>query len=107
MFAMYHERRTHLMEFKVQEERRSYSANFKAQVALEAMKGEKTLLELAMEFAIHPSQITLWQQQFASNINLVFENGQAKNTSKTNDSQHAKIGQIMAENDFLTKVLGR
>lgn len=104
---MYHERRTHLMEFKTHEERRSYSASFKAQVALEAMKGEKTLLELAMEFAIHPSQINLWQQQFANNINQVFENGQTKNGAKTNDSQHAKLGQLIAENDFLTKVLGR
>jgi transposase len=109
MLTMHKERRTYPANFKVQEERRSYPAIFKAQVALEAMKGDKTLSELAMEYAVHPNQVSLWQQQMLNNLNRVFdnENDSLESGTKTDNNRHAKIGQLMAENDFLTKVLGR
>jgi transposase len=109
MLTMHKERRTYPANFKVQEERRSYPAIFKAQVALEAMKGDKTLPELAMAFAVHPNQVSLWQQQFVKNISRVFDNdsNNLESAPKAADNRHAKIGQLMAENDFLTKVLGR
>jgi transposase len=90
-------------------ERRTYSADFKAQVAMAAIKGDKTLAELAIEFAIHPNQVSLWKRQLANNITRVFDNDDdnLENSPKTADNRHAKIGQLMAENDFLTKVLGR
>lgn len=88
---------------------KTYSADFKAKIALATMKGDKTLAELAVEFAVHPDQISLWQQQLLNNIRLVFDkdDDDLDSGAKTVDNRHAKIGQLMAENDFLTKVLGR
>lgn len=90
-------------------ERRTYSADFKAQVAMAAMKGDKTLAELAIEFSVHPNLVGRWKQQFADNISQVFDNDDdnLESAPKTDNKRHAKIGQLMAENDFLTKVLGR
>jgi transposase len=110
MLLMYTERRrTYAEDFNIQEDRRYYSPDFKAQVALAAVKDDKPLRELAMEFAVHPNQIALWKQYLLNNISLVFEN--AVNNEESirwvNNNPHAKIGQIMAENDFLTKILGR
>ena len=106
---MFTERRTNSAFFYAQEERRSYSASFKAQVALEAIRDDKTTTELAMQFAVHPNQVSLWKQQFVNNIHRVFDNDitTLEIEPKAANGQHAKIGQIMAENDFLTKVLGR
>ena len=103
------ERRIFTSDFNVQEERRSYSADFKAQVTLAAMKGDKSHAELAMEFAVHPNLIGLWKQQMLNNLNRVFDgdSNTLENIPKFIDNRHAKIGQLMAENDFLTKVLGR
>jgi transposase len=103
------ERRTFSTDFNVKEERRSYSADFKAQVALAAIKGDKSQAELAMQFAIHPNQISLWKQQMLNNLNRVFDNNcdVAAIENKIVNNHPAKIGQLMAENDFLTKVLGR
>jgi transposase len=104
------ERRMFPTESNGHEERRAYSANFKAQVALAAIKGEKSHAELAMEFAIHPNQVSLWKQQMLNNVNKLFDNDSEyydETMANTADNRHAKIGQLMAENDFLTKVLGR
>jgi transposase len=106
---MYTERRTNSAFFYAQEDRRSYPASFKAQVALEAMRNDKTIPEIAMEFAVHPNQVSLWKQQFVNNIHRVFDNDSTnlESSPKTTNRRHAQIGQLMAENDFLTKVLGR
>ncbi len=103
------ERRTFSTDFIVQEERRAYSADFKAQVALAAIKGEKSHAELAMEFSVHPNLVGLWKQQLLNNLNRVFDNDSDnfESVTKFADNRHAQIGQLMAENDFLTKVLGR
>jgi transposase len=103
------ERRTFPADFNLQEERRAYSAEFKAQVTLAAIKGEKSHAELAMEFAIHPNQVSLWKQQMLNNLSKVFDNDNnyIENNPKPIDNCNSKIGQLMAENDFLTKVLGR
>lgn len=106
---MYTERRrTYSEEFNIQEDRRYYPPNFKAQVALAALKDEKPVAELALEFSVHPEQIAIWKQYLLNNCNLVFEKQRnyEENATKINNS-HAKIGQIIAENDFLTKILGR
>jgi transposase-like protein len=102
-------RRAYAEDFNIQEDRRYYSADFKAQVALAAIKDDKPLRELAVEFAIHPNQIALWKQHLLNNITLVFDKSgnNEENVTKMNKTSHAKIGQIMAENDFLTKILGR
>lgn len=110
MLLMYTERRrTFSEDFNIQEDRRHYSSDFKAQVALAALKDDKTLIELAAEFSVHPTHITLWKQFLLNNINTVFDRFGLgdDNFVGFNKTSHAKIGQIMAENDFLTKILGR
>lgn len=88
--------------------RRNHGAAFKAKVALEAIKEEQTLVQLAERFDVHPNQITKWKKQMLDRANEVF----AKE-KKTQDGQpsikelHAKIGQLAMENDFLETALGR
>ena len=85
--------------------RRNHGAAFKAQVALAAMKGDKTLAELAEHVGIHPTQITKWKQQLLARAVDVF--GEAKPTADTPDLKtlHAKIGQLALENDCLAGAL--
>ena len=90
---------------------RTFSTDFKAKVALAALKGDKTLAELEKEFVVPMDQITEWKQQLLDNICKVFEDDVDSNTlppvRSAPKSNHAKIGELIAENDFLTKVLGR
>ena len=85
--------------------RRNHGATFKAQVALAAIKGEKTVAELAEQFHIHPTQITEWKQQLLTRAADVF--GGTKPPSEAPDLKtlHAKIGQLTLENDFLEGAL--
>jgi len=85
--------------------RRNHGATFKAQVALAAVKGHKTLAELSEQFHVHPTQVTEWKQQLLTRAADVF--GGTKPTSDTPDLKtlHAKIGQLALENDFLEHAL--
>ena len=85
--------------------RRNHGATFKAQVALAAVKGDKTLAELSEQFHVHPTQVTEWKQQLLTRAADVF--GGTKPTSDTPDLKtlHAKIGQLALENDFLEHAL--
>jgi transposase-like protein len=86
--------------------RRNHGASFKAQVALAAVKGEKTLAELAEHFSVHPTQITEWKQQLLTRAADVFRGVKAP-AEDTPDLKtlHAKIGQLALENDFLEGAL--
>jgi transposase len=88
--------------------RRNHTATFKAKVALAAIKGEKTLSELAQEFDVHANQITQWKSQLLEGAIGVF-GGEAKVESATAavdiKTLHAKIGQLTLENDFLEGAL--
>ena len=79
--------------------RRNHGATFKAQVALAAAKGDKTLAELSEQFHIHPTQVTEWKQQLLARAADVF--GGTKPMSDTPDlnTLHATIGQLAWEND--------
>ncbi len=79
--------------------RRNHGASFKAQVAVAAVKGDKTLTELAEPFSMHPTQITEWKQQLLARAADVF--GGAKPPSEMPDLKtlHAEIGQLALEND--------
>ena len=83
--------------------RRNHGATVKAQVALAAVKDDKTLAELAEHFSVHPTQITEWKQLLLARAADVF--GGTKAPSKTPDLKtlHAKIGQLALENDFLER----
>ena len=85
--------------------RRNHGATFKAHVALTALKGDKTLAELAEQFRVHPTQITEWKQQLLARATDVF--GGTKPTADTPDLKtlHAKICQLALENDFLAGAL--
>ncbi len=85
--------------------RRNHGAPFKAQVALAAAKGDKTVAELAEQFRVHPTQITEWKQQLLARAAGVF--GGPKPPSEASDLKtlHAKIGQLTLENDFLEGAL--
>ena len=90
--------------------RRNHTPAFKAKVALAAIKGEKTLAELAQQFDIHPNQITQWKGQLLDGAAGVFGsdsrtdgNGPAVDLTVL----HAKIGELTLENDFLAGALGK
>lgn len=88
--------------------RRNHSAAFKAKVALAALKGDKTMSELATQFDLHPNQIKQWKDQLLDGVTDVFED-KPKNKEPEIDitSLHAKIGQLTLENDFLEGALAR
>ena len=85
---------------------RNHSAKFKAKVALAALKGDRTLAELAVQFDVHPNQISDWKQQMLDNASQLF-GGPRKDKSDEPDvkAMHAKIGELTLENDFLEKAL--
>jgi len=86
--------------------RRNHGAGFKAKVALEAVKGERTLAELAERFQIHPNQITMWKKQLLDRASEVFDKDKKAQPPDTKEL-HAKIGELTMENDFLSVALGR
>jgi transposase len=81
--------------------RRTHSAVFKAQVALAAMGGDKTLAELAQRFGVHPNQITEWKRQLSERAADVFVGGAAPAEPPVDlKALHAKIGQLTLEHDY-------
>jgi transposase len=88
--------------------RRNHSPAFKAKVALEAIKGEQPIIEIAERFDVHPNQITKWKRQLLEGAASVFgEYEQAKEEGPSIAELHAKIGELTMENDFLSAALGR
>jgi len=90
--------------------RRNHSPAFKAKVALAAIKGEKTLAELAQLHDVHPTQITMWKSQLIDGAASLFGAGSTgKNSEPEVDLKtlHAKIGELTLENDFLSSALGK
>ena len=90
--------------------RKRYSAEFKAKVALEAIKGERTISELGSHFGLHPNMITNWKRQAVENLAETFST-KAERIRTDDDPQikelHAKIGQLIVERDFLAKAFSR
>jgi transposase len=88
--------------------RRNHSGQFKAKVALAALKGERTLPELAKQFDVHPNQITQWKTQLLERAAEAFgERGPAASAPVDVKALHAKIGQLTLENDFLAGALNK
>ena len=90
--------------------RRRFSAEFKAKVALEAIRGERTILELATKHQLHPNQITQWKRQAIENLARAFDD-KAADAQVGREAEvttlHAKIGQLVVERDFLAKAFDR
>ena len=85
--------------------RKQHSADFKAQVAMAALAGDKTLAELAQQYDVHPTQITDWKMQLLERSAVVFGESPGKESGPDVQTMQAKIGQLTLENDFLEKAL--
>lgn len=86
--------------------RRNHTAVFKAKVAMAALKGDKTLAELAKQFDVHPNQITDWKARLEAGAASVFGEEQAEQQVKVDVTRmQAKIGELSLENDFLEHAL--
>ncbi len=90
--------------------RRRFTPDFKAKVALEALRGDRTIQEIATRHKEHPNQVSAWKRQAVDGLGSVFSNG-ADKARMDHDSEvhdlHAKIGQLTVERDFLAKGLKR
>ena len=90
--------------------RRKHSPSFKARVALEVLKGEETIAELANRFEVHPSQIRKWKNSLAEGAAGIFggdQNQKKKDADSLIAQLYQQIGQLKVERDFLDKALGR
>jgi transposase-like protein len=88
--------------------RRNHDAGFKARVALEAVKGERTVSELAADYGVHPTMIHQWKKALLDGAADIFERGTKKTAEVDEDtmrSLHAKIGELAVANDFLSRKL--
>ena len=89
--------------------RRNHSPAFKAKVAVSAIKGEKTLIQLAQEFDVHPNQIRQWRDQLLEAATGVFGSPAKAELESGIDVKtlHAKIGELTLESDFLSGAFGK
>lgn len=88
--------------------RKQHAAEFKAKVALEALKGEETAAELASRFGVHPTMIHQWKRALLEGASGVFERGGSKKAAIDEDQVkelHAKIGELAVANSFLERKL--
>ena len=89
--------------------RRKFSDQFKAKVALEALRGDRTIQEIGAKHRLHPTQVSTWKRQAVEGLSGVFSDGgklQGPSESEIKDL-HAKIGRLAVENDFLAQGLKR
>ena len=105
-YSRLHERRDKMGKVT----RKRYGADFKAKVALDAIKGEQTLAELAAKHGIHQTMIAGWKRQAIEGLATTFS-GKAEMVQANSEAElsrlHAKIGQLVVERDFLAKASGR
>ncbi len=85
--------------------RRKHSAGFKAQVALEAVRGDRTVADIAKKHNVHPGQVQAWKAEALAKLESIFE-GSSKGASNSEEQVavlERKVGQLTIENDFLKK----
>jgi transposase-like protein len=92
----------------MKQSRRTFSPEFKAKVALEAIKEVKTISELAQLYQIHPNQISIWKKEFLSNAGRVFDTGtkeadEIKKLKSENDDLMHEIGKLTMDINWLKK----
>ena len=98
-------------EQDMKQTRKTHGAGFKAKVALAAIKGDRTVAELASGYGVHPNQIYAWKKQLLDRAASVFEGGGAASEDLAGAAQvdvlYRQIGQLKVENDFLSRKLGK
>ena len=89
-------------------QRKKHDPNFKAKIALEAVKGDQTLAELASQHGVHPNQITKWKRHLLDELPELFKNKDKKNknSKELQDTLYQEIGQLKVELDWLKKKSG-
>ncbi len=90
--------------------RRRFTSGFKARVALEALRGDRTIQEIATKHKVHPNQVSTWKRQAMDGLGEVFSNAPDKARMDHDDEVrdlHAKIGELTVVNDFLARGLKR
>ena len=92
-------------------QRRVFSAQLKAEIALASLKGDKNMAELASEYSVHPNQVSQWKRQFLENASKAFDDGtnatEERDRQKEIDRLYRKIGQLEMDRDFLKKSLSK
>ena len=89
--------------------RKQHSAQFKARVAIEAIRGEKTLSQLGSQFKVHPMQIAKWRKAALQQLPELFVDGRTRKASDSkpdNDGLYEEIGRLKVELDWLKKKVG-
>ena len=90
--------------------RRRFTADFKAKVAFEVLRGDRTIQEIAARHKVHPNQVSTWKRQAMDGLDAIFSNGSDKarvDHEGEIHNLHAKIGQLTVERDFLARGLKR
>jgi len=86
--------------------RKNYQPEFKAKVALEAVRGRLTINEISKQFGVHPNQISKWKKQFLENLPQIFDNSKqpaAEQGEELTNQLYQQIGQLKVELDWLKK----
>ena len=86
--------------------RKRYDSRFKAEVAIEAIKNQRTVTQIASEYGVHPNQVSQWKKQVLDQLPELFTNGRSKSTTDSDpliDELYRQIGQLKVELDWLQK----